>query len=76
VMGRYWIKSLHEWAPEGPAYSCPDIDIAIEAMESVREINEELRADLKVALETIEYLDSMVCELEAKLEAQEVMSDG
>ncbi len=70
-MGGYWIKALGEWTPEGPAYSCPDIDIAIEAIENVREINEDLRKALKEAIEIIECLDELVLNLRAELKEKE-----
>lgn len=73
-MRSYWIKSLNEWAPNEPEFSCPDIDTAIDAIERVRKVNEELRAALDASLETIKYLDSMVCELEAELNKREVQA--
>jgi chromosome segregation ATPase len=67
----YRIKALNEWAPEGPAYSCPDIDDAIESMENVRKANEELRSSLGNATEVIQTLDQMVLDLQADLDARQ-----
>ncbi len=66
-MNRYWIKSLGEWAPGEPIYSCADIDNAIKSMEAVRQINQELRDTLDEAINIIRYLDYRIIELEAKL---------
>lgn len=68
----YFIESLNKWTPYEPVYSCPDIDNIIEAVESVREINKDLRDALEEAVETIKELDKMVCELEAELNKLEV----
>jgi hypothetical protein len=67
MMPKYWIKSLSEWAPDEPYNSCPEIDKAIEHMEQVREINEELRKALKEAIEIIQRLDDLVLSLYEEL---------
>jgi hypothetical protein len=66
-VNRYWIKSLSEWAPGEPAYSCTEIDDAIKSMETVRQINKELREALEEAVSIIRYLDYHIIELEAKI---------
>ena len=67
MMPKYWIKSLSEWTPDEPYNSCPDIDSAIEHIEHVREINEDLRKALKEAIEIIERLDDLVLSLYEEL---------
>lgn len=74
-MTKYWIKSLSEWAPEVPAYSCSHIDDAIKSMETVRHINDELRKALDEAINIIRYLDWRVVELEAELSLRKEDSD-
>jgi len=71
IDAKYWIKSLLEWAPDEPYNSCPDIDSAIEHIEQVREINEDLRKALKEAIEIIECLDELVLNLRAELKEKE-----
>jgi chromosome segregation ATPase len=70
-MAGYWIRSLNQWAPDEPALSCPDIDDAIQSMESVRVINDELRSDLHDATNLIETLDGINLELQAALDARQ-----
>lgn len=74
-MTKYWIKSLSEWAPEVPAYPCSHIDDAIKSMETVRQINDELRKALDEAINIIRYLDWRVVELEAELSLRKEDSD-
>lgn len=65
-MARTWIKSLNERIPEGPVFSCPEIDNAIQSLKNIREINDDLRSSLETAAELIETLDDMVIELRAE----------
>jgi len=76
-MAGYKIKSLNEWAPDGPVYSCPYIDDAIGCMEKVRDINDDLRSSLEQAINLIETLDDMIIELQAENDklAKEVASN-
>jgi len=67
MVGRYWVESLSEWAPEEPVYSCADINDAIQSIENVRRINKELREALQGAIRIIHYLDWHIIELKAKI---------
>lgn len=66
-MHGYRIKSLNQWTPNSPAFSCPDIDAAIRSMENVRDINDDLRSSFNDAVDIIETLDDMVIELQEDL---------
>jgi hypothetical protein len=67
MAGKYWIKSLSEWAPEEPVYPHDDLDDVIKSIERIRQINQELRDDLDKALNIIRCLDWRITELKAEL---------
>lgn len=50
------IKSLNEWMPSYPSYSCPDIDKAINYIKSIEENDENL--DYKIGM-AVDYMEAV-----------------